>query len=297
MAKSVVGPWALDKLNRLRNYLNAYTTIMKEQRWCQGFYYIDAFAGPGKHEVRSRLSKARGLLQDVANFGQQQEEHRTFLAGSPQVALEIEHPFSAYVFVERSPSRVAALKKLAERYGSSRKIRIQQSDCNKFLRDKVVSNAKINWRSSRAVAFLDPFGMQVPWSTIELLGQTQAIEILLNFPVGMAIQRLLLRDTHKLTPARRTKLDNYFGSPDWFDTIYRKEQTLFGEATEEKIEKSGRQLLKWYRERLRNVFGHVSRAALFRNTRGGHLYYLMLASPNATGVKIANHILSAGETV
>ena len=52
MAKSVVGPWAQDKLERLRKYLNVYTTIMKEQRWCQGYHYIDAFAGPGEHEIR-----------------------------------------------------------------------------------------------------------------------------------------------------------------------------------------------------------------------------------------------------
>jgi hypothetical protein len=43
-------------------------------------------------------------------------------------------------------------------------------------------------------------------------------------------------------------------------------------------------------------FSHVSKAALIRDTRGGQLYYLMLASHNATGVTIANDILSAGET-
>jgi hypothetical protein len=36
---------------------------------------------------------------------------------------------------------------------------------------------------------------------------------------------------------------------------------------------------------------------LIRNTRGGHLYYLMLASPKSTGVKIADYILGAGETI
>jgi hypothetical protein len=40
-----------------------------------------------------------------------------------------------------------------------------------------------------------------------------------------------------------------------------------------------------------------SKAALIRNTRGGHLYYLLLASHNGIGVKIANPILSAGEVV
>jgi three-Cys-motif partner protein len=296
MAESVVGPWAADKLERLQKYLNAYTTIMQKQRWCKGFYYIDAFAGPGEHEVRGS-QKTQGLLLDVAKFGQQQEEHRRFLAGSPQVALEIEHPFTAYVFIEHSSARVAALTRLEKSYGNSRRIYIRQSDCNRYLRENIVSNRQLDWSNNRALVFLDPFGMQVPWETVELLGKTNAIEIFLNFPVGMAIQRMLPRNTEKLTSARRKKLDQYFGSPDWFDIVYRTEPTLFGETAEEKFEKSGKKLVKWYGERLRKVFGHVSRAALFRNTKGGHLYYLLLASPNQTAVKIADHILSAGETV
>ena len=59
MAESVVGPWAQDKLDRLRKYLHAYTSIMKEQKWCKGYYYIDAFAGPGHHEVRKRKTTVR----------------------------------------------------------------------------------------------------------------------------------------------------------------------------------------------------------------------------------------------
>lgn len=97
MAESTVGPWAADKLDRLRKYLSAYTTIMKDQRWCAGYHYIDAFAGPGAHSVRSRAQvkshQASQALLDVASFGQLQEEQRQFLAGSPRVALDIEHPF------------------------------------------------------------------------------------------------------------------------------------------------------------------------------------------------------------
>lgn len=300
MTRSVVGPWAADKLDRLHKYLSAYTTIMKDQRWCRGFYYIDAFAGPGEHQIRSkdpRSHKSRNLLLDIASFGQSQDEQQQFLAGSPRVALELKHPFSGYVFVERSPSRVAALESLRVEYGTSRRIAIRQRDCNGYLREKVVSNPEIDWKENRALVFLDPFGMQVPWSTLELLAGTEAIEVFLNFPVGMAIQRLLPRDPDKISRQRRTMLDDYFGSSDWAKTVYRSRQTLFGEDAEEKIEKSGERLLKWYRDRLKKAFGNASKAALIRNTRNGHLYYLLLASPNKTGVKIADEILSAGEII
>jgi len=300
MADSVVGPWAADKLDRLGKYLSAYTTIMKDQQWCEGFYYIDAFAGPGEHEVRK---KERGQsrtktnpLVDVASFGQAQEEQQQFLAGSPRVALNIQHPFTGYVFIDRSPTRVAQLESLKEQFGESRTIRIRQQDCNGYLQKNVVANPKVDWRCNRALVFLDPFGMQVPWRTLELLGQTEAIEVFLNFPVGMAIQRLLPRDTGKITDQRRAMLDEYFGSPEWFDVVYRTTRTFFGDA-EEKIEQSGKRLVKWYQGRLRAAFGHVTKAALIRNTRRGHLYYLMLASPKRTGARIADHILGAGETI
>lgn len=94
MAKSVVGEWAEDKLDRLSRYLHEYTKIMRKQSWCEGYYYIDAFAGPGQHEVRSKSrSTSWNQLLDVASFGQSQEEQQRFLAGSPRVALDIEYPF------------------------------------------------------------------------------------------------------------------------------------------------------------------------------------------------------------
>ncbi len=298
MAKSEVGPWAKDKLERLGKYLRAYTTIMNKQDWCEGYYYFDAFAGPGEHEFRSGTQARRQtldwLLPDVASVAQSDDEQREYLSGSPRVALDVEPPFTQYVFIERSPSRVRELEQLRTEYGSRRSIAIRQEDCNEYLRRVIPT---IDWRARRALAFLDPFGMQVPWDTLIALAHTKGIEVFLNFPDGMAIQRLLPRDTTKITQQRRAMLDKYFGSPEWYDVVYRKEKTLFGEEQDTKIKKSGQRLVKWYRNRLKNEFGYASKAALITNTRGNDLYYLLLASPNKTGVKIADYILSAGTWV
>jgi len=112
------------------------------------------------------------------------------------------------------------------------------------------------------LVFLDPFGMQVEWETIASLASTKGVEIFLNFPVGMAIQRLLLNQAEKFTEAQRRRLDDYFGSPDWFDAIYKRRRTLFDEDAHEKVNASGEALLKWYRGRLETVFSHVSKAAV-----------------------------------
>lgn len=301
MITSEVGPWAKDKLERLGKYLSAYTKIMRKQEWCDGYVYVDAFAGPGVHRIRgtddaTQEEKLQAMLIDIAHHAQSDMDHKEFIAGSPRVALEIEHPFTYYVFVEKDPERVRHLERIKLEFEGRRNILIKQKDCNGYLLDKLANNPRINWSKWRAVVFLDPFGMQVPWSTIEALAKTGAVEVFLNLPVGMAIQRLLRRDGH-FTSRQRKKLDTYFGSPEWYQVLYRREPDLFGNEIAIKVEESGKALLEWYRSRLRKLFGHVSKAALIKNTRGGHLYYLLLATPKKAGERIASYILGAGEKI
>ena len=41
------GNWSVDKLERVRKYLSAYTTILSNHKDKYKFAYIDAFAGTG----------------------------------------------------------------------------------------------------------------------------------------------------------------------------------------------------------------------------------------------------------
>ena len=134
--------------------------------------------------------------------------------------------------------------------------------------------------------------MQVPWDTIEKISETKAIEIFINFPVGMAIQRLLKR-SGRFTPEEGNKLDQYFGTGEWYNLLYKRREDIFGDNTV-KIEKSGEVLVKWYRKRLKEVFGYVSTAREISSSSGRPLYYLIFAGPNRTGAKIANYVLEQG---
>jgi three-Cys-motif partner protein len=137
--------------------------------------------------------------------------------------------------------------------------------------------------------------MQVPWSTVVELAQTRSVEVIINFPMGMAIQRLLTR-SGELRPGWEEALDAYFGSPEWRQQVYEDESGLFG-AQRTKRPDAGTRLLEWYRLRLKQVFGNVSTPRLITNTRGGHLYYLIWAGPHAKGKEGADHILKMGESV
>ena len=51
------GNWTEEKLERVRKYLSAYTTIMSKQPF--RFAYIDAFAGTGYRTLRTCLKKKK----------------------------------------------------------------------------------------------------------------------------------------------------------------------------------------------------------------------------------------------
>lgn len=292
-----VGPWAREKLGALGEYLDFYTKVLKNQHWLRGTIYIDAFAGPGRSKVR-QVPKAtnpqpESFFDDVVPMVEAVEEAEEFLKGSPRVALDIANPFSSYTFIERNPVRVSELNSLAEEYGDKRRIVVREGDASKEL--LAILASKADWRLYRGVVFVDPFGMHIPWSTLEALAKTGVFEVIINFPLGMAIQRFLVR-TGDVPANWAATLDDFFGSPDWREHAYEAQDNLFGSSTT-KLDDSGKRLLEWYLQRLKTAFGHVSPARLIRNTKGGHLYYLIWAGPHPKGLDGAKSVLGKGDEI
>src|SRR5580704_17929575 len=155
---NTVGPWAKEKLEALRRYLNFYTTVLKKQgHWLQGTIFFDAFAGPGLSRVRTK-QKAAGPAGLFGPDPESDAAETEFLNGSPRVALEIANPFTAYFFVERDSHRIVELTALKAEYATTRSITVQEGEANASLRAWVESG--VDWQHHRAVVFLDPFGMQ-----------------------------------------------------------------------------------------------------------------------------------------
>ncbi len=289
-----VGPWAREKLTCLGKYLSAYTTILRKQRF-KGYFYIDAFAGPSRLKVREGHEEdaAQQFLIEPGEHAPDDAGKVEYIKGSPRVALQIEHPFTRYVFIELNKERVKQLEQLAQEANEKGlDIRVRQQDCNEYLTE-LLQKGRGSWNNWRGVIFLDPFGMQVPWSTVAAIGKTRAIEVFINFPVGMAIQRLLKRNG-QFSPHEQAKLDSYFGTDEWFHLLYRKKQDLFGDGGVDKLQNAGDRLVRWYRKRLKEAFGHVSMAREVQSTTGRPLYYLIFAGPHKTGAKIADHVLQQG---
>ena len=291
----IFGPWVREKLGCLEKYLSAYTTILRRQKWVKGYFYIDAFAGSSNLKLRKETEEESETLYllEPAEYTSEDSGTAEYIKGSPRVALGIRHPFTDYFFIEVDDERIKELEKLKrEVVGGKPRIHIRKQNCNEYMTEWL-QTMQGKWHTWRGVIFLDPFGMQVPWSTIEMIAKTGAIEILINFPVGMSIQRLLKRNG-EFTPTIRTKLDSYFGTDEWFDILYRQNIDIFGEMTTEKVGNSGDKLVKWYRKRLQQVFGFVTTAREVQSTLGRPLYYLIFAEPNEKGAKIAKEVLEQG---
>lgn len=217
-----VGPWAKEKLDALRQYLDFYTTVFKNQgHWLAQTVFVDAFAGPGLSRVRAKEKSA--AAPDLFD-SEPDEAEIEYLKGSPRVVLDIKNPFSSYVFVDRDSNRIEELRALQDEYRDARAIDVREGDANAEITAWLASG--IDWKHSRAVVFLDPFGMQVPWSTIEKLAATKGIEVIINLPLGMAIQRLLVR-SGEIPEGWQISLDVFFGSPDWRKLVYEEGTDLF----------------------------------------------------------------------
>lgn len=288
MSQDFGGNWTDEKLERVRKYLAAYTTIMSKQPF--RFAYIDAFAGTGYRDLRQETSPGELMFPELA-----EQESQSFLEGSARIALQIRPRFHKYIFIEKDSKRFEELQKLKEAFPSLRDdIDLRNEDANDFLQTFLQGK---NWREHRAVLFLDPYGMQVEWKTIEAIAHTQAIDLWILFPLGVAVNRLL-RKNGKIDSIIRSRLDRLFGATDWYEAFYRTVSRvgLFGEETTvEKV--GGFELIgDYFVKRLKTVFAGVAQNPLpLYNSRNNPLYLLCFASGNPRGaglaVKIAQDIL------
>lgn len=285
------GDWTEEKLARLRKYLPAYMQIMKSRPYRT--IYVDAFAGAGYRKEPSRSDSDEPTFPELA-----EPEVVRFRAGSARIALECRPSFDHYIFVDRDPNNAARLATLRTEYASlDGRIEIIRSDANAFLKQWC---AETNWRGStgsRAVVFLDPFGMQVSWDTVEAIARTHAIDLWLLVPLGIAVNRLLPRKSPPPDSWARS-LDRFFGTNAWREAFYRPspQPSLFdadpGEVRAADYDAVG----AFFLERLRTIFPAVANNPLpLMNSRQDRPLYLLCfatGNPNApSAIKIAQHIL------
>ena len=254
-----IGYWSELKLEIIRKYAVAYSTILAAQ---SALYhvYVDAFAGAGIH-----LSRTTGEM----------------VPGSPLNALLIDPPFREYHLIDLDTAKVAQLRELV---GNRPDVFVYEGDGSAILLDRVLPRLKYeDYR--RGLLLLGPYGLDLAWGAIEAAGRLRTIDLFLNFPVADINRNVLWRAPQGVDAADIARMSRFWGDDSWRQIAYTTKGNLFG--WEEKADNET--VAEAFRSRVRQVAGfrNVPAPLPMRNSRNAIVYYLFFASQNNT----ANHIV------
>jgi three-Cys-motif partner protein len=256
----VFGPWTTVKLDYLRRYMYMFETSMRDRPW-RHRNYIDLFAGSGKYR---------------------EEKGGVVLLGSALLALTTEYPFTNLYLADTSEENVAALKSRCQTSPSV--VKQYLGNANQVV-DFIVSDISNvdskrmpgKW-SSLNLAFLDPDGLELEWSTVTKLASLYTMDLIIYYSqYGLNIN---LKNSYQAKG--ETVIDRFFGNLEW-RRIYEKWKM--------KSSMAGiyRELMDYYKDNL-DKLGYVDvleedpgLEPLMRNTKQAPLYRLVFASKHKRG--------------
>ena len=288
------GAWTEEKLNAFEKYVNAYLTIMNKDRgqYDWKLIYFDGFAGSGSRN-EDTTSEDNQLMIDLIDEHQITAEELTPYKGAAERVLNIaQDGFDFYYFIDKDAASSAQLQEKLKPYQKDKRLEFRHTDANteiSKLADAMRKNSKL-----KALVLLDPFGMQVDWSSIEKLKGTST-DLWILIPTGVIVNRLLDRKC-KLTHIE--KLTSFFGKDEAFLKNYfyntRQENTLFGETeVVEKVQEPIRMIANLYIQQMKTIFKYVTEEPLvLYNTRNTPIFHFACASNNESAVKIAHEIIN-----
>ena len=284
------GAWTEKKLERLGNYLTQYRRIFTKHEGAKHLktIYLDAFAGTGERVQQ---------VGDGASMPLFEQDAEAFLDGSAKIALALESPFDGYVFIDSKASHIRELRAMidADFPALAARCEVHKTDANSFLIDWCTSQ---EWRRQRAVVFLDPYGTDVKWATIEAIANTKAIDLWILFPAMAASRIMPTKGT--FGPGWEDRLTDLLGDSGWKDALCtpRPEVDLFGGADESVKRTSDlKDIGGFFNKRLSTIFPGVAPVPewLYNNS-GSPLFLLCFAAGNEKGaptaVRIAQHLLN-----
>jgi len=277
------GPWTEKKLEAFSKYVWSYLIIMKKFPYWKTIYF-DGFAGSGTREKKNNTE----LYQQLKIT---EEEEKTY-KGSAERVLELNDDisFDFYYFIDKKEESLKKLEaKLAPKF-KNKKIVYRSGDANRQISELA---SALKGQDLAALVLLDPFGMQIDWSSIEQLKSTRS-DVWILIPTGVIVNRLLdKRGKLKFSD----KLESFFGLPieDIKSYFYREDkvQTLFGEEeTITKVSKPIEKIAKLYADRMKTIWTHVTDEPLVLSNRNGvPIFHFVFASNNKNAKKIAKQII------
>lgn len=218
------------KLEAVQTYLGMFTTALKKRNF--DLLYIDACAGSGSSIPKAAVSNEAKRSDQIPLLPSDELMIDTdqIIVGSAIRALAVENPFSRYLFNDVKLANVRALKAEVQSNFQhlANRVSITQFDANDML-CRICDET--NWKKSRAVVFLDPFGLQIKFETLLRLAQTQAVDVWYLVPV-FAMFRQVRGDGEILSDGGRS-VDEALGTSEWRNVVAKEEKgqiDMFGDG-------------------------------------------------------------------
>lgn len=253
------------KLETVADYLHFYASALTGKF---RLTYFDAFAGSGEIPMKETLP----LADDVTDLVEVTE-------GSARRALRTHPPFDRYVLVDAKQGNVAGLQSLRAEFPElNSRIVTLRSDAN----DAIHAYCDEHRPNDRSVLFLDPFGNQVRWDTIERIASTVGIDLWYLFPAGLGVLRQISQ-AGVAHPQAEASLDLMFGTTEWRNHLVERlvENDLFGSVEVDRRVATADAVTRYVIARMKGPFaGRVLDSFLPLGKGGGHWYSLLLAWSN-----------------
>lgn len=268
------GVWTADKLHVLRQYLNFYTTALKGQPF--ELVYIDAFAGTGRCTIRGGAS------------GEEQ------IDGSAKIALDCTPPFHRLQFIEKKAKHYKELLKLKAEHPNGARVQISNLSASDSLPSALRDH---NWKKTRGVMFLDPYGLQCSWPMLQQINDTHALDVFFLVSVSGLFRQAAV-DQSRIDEGKAKKLTDFLGTDAWRHALYNQEQQDFFDEPKITRATGWSDIVQFTTERLRSLFPYVADPQLLAGPKGPPLFALYFAvtnpSPKAIGLakRVHRDILS-----
>lgn len=188
--------------------------------------------------------------------------------------LAIQHPqFTSFFFVEKRRRSYTELERnLRQRDPSLRGIHPYQGDFN-LLVDDILRQIR---SKAPTLFFLDPFGLELRWTTVEKIAEREKADIFILISSSGANRA---KQDHPQT------LDDFFGDASWRTIQQKVGQSWFEAFTEA------------YRDRMRKLGLHGTElVTVARNSNNAPMHVLAFHSKNKIALRIANAVFSSIET-
>lgn len=270
------GTWTENKISILETYAKQFLTVFKNQP-NQKLLYFDGFAGSGDIEVDGSS-----------------EDNKSLIEGAAIRILKIDKPrgFDMYYFVEKKKSLALSLEAKIKVDFPEKECYVQPKDCNQKLIDLAKFLRSEKGKMYKVLGFIDPKGMQLEWTSLEILRGLPMDLWILNPTSGT--NRVLVRKG-EIDESWLNRLELFLGMnrEDIKNHFYSKRQTLFGDLDITKDYDPINRLHELYASRIAgNIFKYVSNPKVLKNNSGSPLFHFFMATNSEIALRIANSVVN-----